>query len=465
MTAADLMGLLPLAILGFGAVAVLLTGAFLPQKWAHLLAFVVAAAAAVAAVCGPAESPAHQLGFLPSPFSSYFTAVFAIGAAVTLLLSLRYNERAGIKGEEYPATIIFGAFGMAAVAGATDFLILFLGLEGLTFAFYILSAIDRNSEASGEAGLKYLLNGAASAACNAFGIALVYAGTGTLELTAAVTASQGAFIPLAGWCFLLTGLAFKVSLVPFHLWTPDVYQGAPPPVAGFLSTGSKGATIAALILVAPALRGTVGDALWLLALLSMVGGNLAALRQRDIRRLLGYSSIGQMGYVALALVAGNADGTAAAAFYVGAYTAMNLAAFGAVAALGGPTSRYQVEDFRGWGYRRPLAAGVLALAMVALAGIPPTVGFTGKFAIFHAALTGGQAPLAIIGILSAAASVYFYLRVVVALYMKQEDYAPAPETASVAEACGLGVAAVAIVVLGVFPGPLFDLVGKIVRPF
>lgn len=460
MSGFDLLALMPLLILGCGSVIVLLAGAFLPQRVANVLAVIIAVAAAVSPAAVPAGS--GSLGFTLSRFSGFFTVLFATGAAVTLLLSLRYNDRAKIRGEEYPATVLFGAFGMATVAGATDFLILFLGLEGLTFAFYILAAIDRESEESGEAGLKYLLNGAASAACNAFGIALIYAATGTLTLTSAIIASHGNPLALAGWCFLLTGLAFKISLVPFHLWTPDVYQGAPPPVAGFLSTGSKGATVAALLVVAPALRGTLSEVLWWLALLSMVGGNLAALRQRDIRRLLGYSSIAQMGYVALALVAANREGTAAATFYVVAYTAMNLAAFGAIAAIGGPVGRYAVEDYRGWGYRRPFAGAVLALSMFALAGIPPTAGFTGKFAIFHAALTGGQVLLSVIGIISAAASVYFYLRVVVTLYLQSEKYVPAQEKPALAEGCGLALAAVVIVVLGVYPGPLLDLVRCVV---
>ena len=211
--------------------------------------------------------------------------------------------------------------------------------------------------------------------------------------------------------------------MPAHLWTPDVYEGAPAPVVAFLSTASKGGGIVFLLLLFPA-AGLVEPfrmPLWGLSLLSMVLGNLAALRQRNLKRMLAYSAIAQMGYVTLALLSGSGSGYGAAAFYLVAYTAMNLAAFGAIAALTGEEEPGELELYRGLGYSRPFPAGVLACAMLALAGIPPTAGFIGKFFIFAAALRGGEISLAVIGILSAAVSVFYYLRVVVNLYMRPAE--------------------------------------------
>jgi NADH-quinone oxidoreductase subunit N len=322
---------------------------------------------------------------------------------------------------------------------------------------------------SAEAGLKYLLLGAVAAAFIAFGIALIYAALGTLAITPALQGvlREGTANPvaLAGWGLLLSGLAFKVSLVPAHLWTPDVYQGGSTPVIAFLSTGSKAAAFAALFLLLPA-PGGVGilrTPLWWMAFLSMLVGNLAALRQENIKRMLAYSSIAQMGYVTLAFLTGSADGHMAALFYLVAYSAMNLAAFGAIASLAPAEGLETIDDYRGIGYDRPFQAGVLALAMFALAGIPPTAGFTGKFMIFAAVVRGGELPLAITGILTAAVSIYFYLRVVVSLYLRPAGAPVTASRATPAEGLALGVVGLAILILGIFPSPLLDLIYDILR--
>jgi NADH-quinone oxidoreductase subunit N len=348
---------------------------------------------------------------------------------------------------------------MVAVAGAANLLILFLGLESLTFAFYLLAAIDRDDPDSAEAGIKYLLIGGTAAAFTAFGLALIYAGSGTLDLSA-VAATGGNGLVLAGWGLLLVGLAFKVSLVPFHLWTPDVYEGAPTPVVAFLATGSKAAGVAALLI----LLGKSGTAflhgpLWLLACLSMVVGNLAALRQQNIKRMLGYSAIAQMGYVLLAILTGSSDGYEAAVFYMVIYSAMNLAAFGAVGALTGNDSGGLIDEFCGMGYHAPYRSAVLALAMLALAGIPPTAGFTGKFALFRAALMGGEIALSVVGMLTAAVSVYYYLRVVAALYLRPAGASvllPLP-TVTPATMIPLAVVAFLLFLLGIWPGFLLGI--------
>jgi NADH-quinone oxidoreductase subunit N len=408
MSVTDIWTFMPLLIIACGALAILLCGAAAPGRYGTAIGLAAALGAALCAILSPPGAPA--MGLALTPFARFFTVLFAVTAAATLLLSHDFNEREGISGEEYPATVLFALFGMVVLVAATNLLTLFLGLESLSFAFYILVAIDRERSVSAEAGLKYLLLGAIAAAFIAFGIALIYAGSGTLEINPAITGSvlPGATVDpliIAGWGFLLIGLAFKVSLVPVHLWTPDVYQGGPTPVIAFLSTASKGAALAAFLLL---LRGASGleflrTPLWCLSFLSMAVGNLAALRQENLKRMLAYSSIAQMGYVTLALLTGSREGFAAVVLYVAVYTAMNLAAFGAIASLAGSGGRMEeVADYRGLGHSRPLQGGILAFAMLALAGVPPTAGFVGKFFIFYAAIRGNELPLAVFGILTAA---------------------------------------------------------------
>jgi NADH-quinone oxidoreductase subunit N len=395
--------------------------------------------------------------------------LFSVTAVCSLLLSHDFNIRKGLGGEEYPATLLFALFGMTTIVCSVNLLTLVLGLEALSFAFYILVAYDRESEISSEAGLKYLLLGSIAAAFMAFGIALIYAGSGTLDIGPAMSGAAEGGIPsliTAGWGFLLLGLAFKVSLVPMHLWTPDVYQGGPTPVIAFLATASKGAALAAFLIL---LRGVSGlnslhAPLQALCFLSMAVGNLAALRQKNLKRMLAYSSVAQMGYVTLALLTGSSDGYAAVLLYIIVYTAMNIAAFGAIASLAGlGQPMEEIADYRGIGYRRPFQGGILALAMLALAGIPPTAGFVGKFFIFYAAIRGNEITLAIFGILTAAVSVYYYLRVVVNLYMHPAEAHSDPHPASPPEIVVLGFAGVAILVLGVWPQPLLEVIDKVLR--
>ena len=463
MTTVDLMALMPLIILTAGCLFCLLAGAVRPGFYLYRAAIAVACAALLWGVCVPAE--AVMPGLAVTRFSRVCSTFLYGTGIVALLLAAGYNRRRGIEGEEYPATLLFALVGMGATCAASNLLMLFLGLEAFTFAFYILVAIERGSGRGGEAGLKYLLNGTLSAAVMGMGMALVYAGSGTLKLAELVVAATepDPLLP-AGLGLILVGLAFKLSLVPAHLWTPDVYQGAPAPVTALLSTASKGAAIVAVLLLFPLLHAWQGgyDLLWILALLSMLAGNLAALMQSSIKRMLAWSSIGQMGYVALAFVAYPAGGDRAALLYAVAYAAAGLAAFGAVAVLSDGSERDDMDGYRGLGYRSPLAGAALALAMFSLAGIPPTAGFMAKFAVFSAALRAGEVTLALVGIAAALVAVFFYLRVVVVLYMKA-----APEQSAVlrppdlAEILGLGIPSVAMLLLGVYPQPLLDLLTKI----
>jgi len=461
VTLADIRIALPLLILAIGALLTLICGAVTrKQTIATTIAVLAAVGAGLAAMTAPAVLVAPSLGLSASGLTRLFIVCFALMSAAVLVLSSGYNVYRDIRGEEYPATILFATFGMVALACATNLLIIFLGLEAMTFGFYILVAIDREQRVSSEAGLKYLLLGAVSAAFLAFGIALLYCVAGTLgisEVMQRTLAGTPNPVALAGWACLLIGIAFKLSLVPAHLWTPDVYEAAPAPVVAFLSGASKAAAVLLLLLLLP----QAGDLailrvpLFALALFSMVVGNLAALRQNRVRRMLAYSSIAQMGYVALALLSHKGGGFQAAAFYAIAYGIMSLAAFGAIGILERNGCGANLDDYRGRGFSHPLAAGVLAIALFSLAGIPPTIGFTGKFLIFASAIRAGEIALAILGILTAAVSVYYYLRVVTALYLQRSEHEER-ERLGVFETAVLGLSSVLIILLGLFPSPLLD---------
>jgi len=460
VTVADFWIALPLLLLASGAILTLIIGGLTRNQAVGTVTGILAAVGAgLWSLRTPPALLAPLLGLSATGLARLFTAGFAFMAAAVLVFSEGYNRQRGITGEEYPATILFTTFGMVALASATNLLTLFLGLEAMTFGFYILAAIDRDRELSGEAGLKYLLMGAFSAAFLAFGIALLYCVAGTLAISDAVQLTLASRTPdpvaLAGWGCLLTGIAFKLSLVPAHLWTPDIYEAAPSPVVAFLSGGSKGASLLLLLLLLP----HAGDLAVLrvplvgLALLSMVLGNLAALRQSRVRRMLAYSSIAQMGYVVVALISHSGGGFRAAAYYAIAYGIMSLAAFGAISVLERGGCGAQLDDYRGAGHTNPLAAGVLALALFSLAGIPPTIGFTGKFLIFASAIRAGEIPLAIIGILTAVVSVYYYLRVMTALYLQSGETDRRGQT-GFPETVVLVLSSLLIILLGLFPSQL-----------
>lgn len=462
MTLADIGIALPLLILAIGALITLIEGAIKrDQARGTVIAIVTAVGAGLWSVHTPAVQLAPTLGLSAGGLTRLFTAFFACMSAAVLVFAKGYDTHRDIRGEEYPATILFTTFGMVALASATNFLILFLGLEAMTFGFYILAAIDRSRKVSSEAGLKYLLMGVLSAAFLAFGIALLYCIAGTLGIGEVMqrTLTDGARNPvaLAGWGCVLIGIAYKLSLVPAHLWTPDVYEAAPAPVVAFLSGGSKAAAVLLLLVLLP----NAGDLallripLFAMALFSMLVGNLAALRQTRVRRMLAYSSIAQMGYIVVALISHKGDGFQAAAFYAIAYGIMSLAAFGAIGALESNGCGATLDDYRGRGFTHPIAAGMLAIALFSMAGIPPTVGFTGKFLIFASAIRAGEFALAIIGILTAAVSVYYYLRIVTALYLQRSEDEKG-ESLGVLETTVLSISSALIILLGLFPSQLLD---------
>ncbi|WP_291316595.1 NADH-quinone oxidoreductase subunit N [Desulfuromonas sp.] len=468
MSLLELTSLLPVLILALGSTALLMAGAWWPASRSLLLTGVgiaLAAALHAALVTPPAAEVAGMFG--TGPYARFFTVLWSLAGALTLLLSLRYGPERNFPAGEYASLILFASAGMALLSSATSLVGVFLGLETFTLVFYILIAFHKESPDGAEAGLKYLVMGAVATGFLAFGIALIYAVSGTFHIPEAMAGlvADGRLRPLglAGWAMLVVALGFKISLVPFHLWTPDVYQGAPAPVTGILAAGSKGATVAALVplLSGPLTGGDLTPLLWLLSALTMLVGTLCALRQENLKRMLGYSSVVHMGYVLIGLIASGEIGESAVLFYLVSYTAATLGAFGTIASLSGPEGEPQdLSALRGLGYRHPYRAGALAVFLFSLAGIPPAAGFIGKFGIFYAAVKTGYVGLAILGALASLVSVAYYLRPVMAMFMTEEKGPEVPAGNS-AEHTALAACLAATLLLGILPGPLLDLIALV----
>jgi NADH-quinone oxidoreductase subunit N len=399
------------------------------------------------------QNPLVQL----DAFSSLMTAVIALAALLSCALAIYYLDELRINHGEYYALILLATSGMMLMISAVDFLAVFLGLELMSIPIYVMAGFDRRKLASNESALKYFLIGSFASAVLLYGIALLYGATGATSFEA-LRAGFDPESPLSaiGIGLVVVGFAFKISSVPFHQWTPDVYEGAPAAVTAFMSVTVKTAAVATLLRVVGLALGpldqTLVNVVWVLAALTMVVGNLMAVIQENVKRLLAYSSIAHAGYMLLGIVAGSAEGYSAVVFYLIAYTFMNLGAFGVVVALAQRGADCEkIESFAGLARTRPALAALMTLFMVALTGIPPTVGFFAKFNIFMAAVNAGQVPLAILGVLMSLVSVYYYLRIPVLMYMR-EPGAEAPRlTTSSGEILVLTVCAIAVLFLGVFP--------------
>ena len=393
--------------------------------------------------------------------------VFLGAAALTVLISFAYLEREQLLAPEYYVLLVFGTLGMMVMAGADDLMVIFLGLELMSIAAYVLAGFDRRRARSAEAALKYFLLGAFASGFLLYGIALVYGATATTNLgligaRISVMVQPGVMV-LAGLALLIVGFGFKIAAVPFHMWAPDVYDGAPTPVTAFMATGVKAAAFAALFRVMNQAFGAVAlwhEILWWLAVITMIGGNLFALAQRSLKRMLAYSSVAHAGYLLVAVTAGGAAGTSAFLVYVIAYTFMSLGAFAVLAAKGrAGESAVTIDDLAGLAGRRPGLAFALAVCMLSLLGLPGTAGFIGKWYILIAATGAGQNLLAAILVLTSVVSAGYYLPVIMAMYMKPELH----EGAHVDTRLDWwGRAAVVLVVagllvFGVWPNRLLDL--------
>lgn len=437
----------PLLIVVLTALAAMMTDVFVRHRGATAL---VSLGGIVAALAGALwlwvvpQADTFGSARMPAMLTSDALALVAVviilvTALLCLLMSGDWLRRQGLWHAEFYVLTLFAVAGMVLMVQAKELITIFIALETFSVSLYVLSAFARRRERSAEAGLKYLLLGAFASGFMLYGIALLYGATGKTHLDAIAAALRSGeaigILPAMGVGLLIVGLGFKVSAVPFHVWTPDVYEGAPTPVTAFMSVGTK---VAAFVAMARILNGGAADlaGVWApvvaaLAVATMVLGNTAALLQSDVKRLLAYSSIAHAGYILLGILAGSAS---AVMFYLTAYAAMNLGAFAVVMYMAGPGAEFtRTEDLKGLARRNPSVAGALAVFMFSLAGIPPLVGFFGKFQVFGAAVNAGYTGLVIVAVLASVASAYYYLRLLIYAFMHEpeEHVNPAPLSAGV----------------------------------
>jgi NADH-quinone oxidoreductase subunit N len=430
--AIGLVGFLPALLVGAFAIIVLMVDLFSPpgQPASSGVMALIGIGLAIWAAIRLWGSSAELFGgmIIVDMVSLLFQSIFLVVGFVTVLLSIRYAAAEGLEPGEYYALILFALLGAMLMASGGDLLIIFLGLEILSLAQYILAGMRHNVLKSSEAAMKYFLLGAFATGFLLYGIALLYGATGTTNLAGIVTAIREgglANYPLMtiGMGLLVVGFGFKIAAVPFHMWTPDVYEGAPTPITAFMSTGVKAAAFAALARVFVTalgdLQGSWAPIFWGMAVLTMTVGNLAAIAQQNIKRMLAYSSIAHAGYLLIALVAAGPVGLTGLLYYLLAYTFMNLGAFAVVVALEQREDRYlQLDEYSGLGFRYPLLGVAMALFMFSLSGLPPTAGFMAKFYVFSAAVEQGYIVLTVIGVLNSLISLYYYLRPIVFMYME-----------------------------------------------
>ncbi|HEX5949167.1 MAG TPA: NADH-quinone oxidoreductase subunit NuoN [Actinomycetota bacterium] len=463
--------ILPELILAGVAMLILLVDAARPSRGRSMavVAFVGIMAAAAVVVrqwLVPAADELTVLGGMVAVdrYALFFRLVILGCAALGVLLGAHYLERTGEGRGEYYALLLFATSGMTLLAAAADLIVVFLALEVLSLSLYVLAGFSWRRLASQEASLKYFLLGAFSSAFFLYGIALAYGATGTTSLGGIAEALTGpgvsTALALAAGAFLLVGFSFKVAAVPFHMWTPDVYQGAPSPVTGFMAAGTKVAGFAALLRVTTVALGPVSwellPALVAVSAVTMVVGSVLAIAQDDVKRMLAYSSIAHAGFVLVGVAAGNQEGVAGSMFYLVAYAAMILGAFAVVIVVSrtgeGHTS---LRSYRGLARRSPLLGALLALFLLSLAGIPPTAGFIAKVLVFEAAIRAGLEGLVVVAVLASVVAAFFYIRLIVLAYMEDEETAERVP-AEAAPGIALAVTAAVTLVLGVLPGLLLD---------
>ncbi len=399
------------------------------------------------------DHPMYQL----DPFSSLVTAVVALSALLSCALSIAYLSELRINHGEYYALIMLSVSGMMLMIAAVDLIAVFLGLELMSIPIYVLAGFDRRKLRSNESALKYFLIGSFASAILLYGMALLYGVSGATSFEA-IRAGFDPENPIAlvGLGLVVVGFSFKISMVPFHQWTPDVYEGAPSAVTAFMSVTVKIAAFAALIrLLAMAfdpLDESLEGIFWVLSALTIVVGNIMAIIQENVKRMLAYSSIAHAGYLMIGLVTGTLQGYSAMIFYLIAYTFMNLGAFGVVVVLANRGNDCErIASFAGLARTRPVLAALMTLFMLSLAGIPGTAGFMGKFRIFIAAVNAGDIWLLIIGVLMSVVSVYYYLRIPVLMYMKDPGDEPHRMEIASGEGAVLVFCAFAVIALGLFP--------------
>ena len=473
MTSAELITLLPLIILSAGVVANMLVVAFYRNhRLTMVLSLVVLALAFLSlAVASSSTSPQVTTLLTLDRYALFYMGLLLATTFATVGLSYGYFKVRQGNREEFYILLLLGTLGAAVLVASTHFASFFLGLEILSVALYALIAYPRFRGHSLEAGLKYLILAGASAAFLVFGMALIYAGTGTLEFSRIASLFQStlpgvsSIWALAGLGMLVVGMGFKLAVVPFHLWTPDVYEGAPAPVSGFVATVSKGAVVALLLRFFLQLDFSSHSSLFLvfslIAVASMCIGNLLALFQTNVKRILAYSSIAHLGYLLVAFLASGALALTAVAFYLVAYFVTTLGAFGVITVVSGEErDADRIEDFRGLFWHHPWLGGVFTAMLLSLAGIPLTAGFIGKFYLVLAGVGSALWLLVVVLVLTSGIGLFYYLRVILPLYEQPSAEEPVRLTPSIPVVGGMVVAALTLLLvwLGVLPAHLMEMI-------
>lgn len=468
----DLLSILPLVIVAGWATVLVIVDLFIPKERKGITAALAAlglVAAAVATILQFGQSKTLFGGMLLlDGFASFLQILFLGAGLIAIAQAFDYLRRREIERGEYYTLLMFSISGMMLMSMAGDLIVIFIALELLSIPLYVLSGFARPQPISEEAALKYFILGAFASGFMVYGIALIFGATATTSLAGILSAfAAGSGVPilaLVGGGLVLVGLGFKVAAVPFHMWTPDVYVGAPTSVTAFMSVGAKAGGFAALlrILIAafPAAAAAWGPVTMWIAALTMTWGNVAAIAQSNIKRMLAYSSIAHAGYIFMALPSAAVAGVApeavrGALFYLMAYAITNLGAWGVVLAMEkAEGAGLEIDDYAGLGKRRPIMALAMALFMLSFTGVPPTVGFIGKFYLFRAAIDANLIWLALVGVITSLISAYYYLRVVVVMYMRPGE--PETQTEPLLNST-VWLAAVGTFVFGVLPGPLLAL--------
>ncbi len=461
--------ILPLVVVGAGILISLVLEMYSKKSekilpWFSIVIFLAAGVYSLLSIDDTTTAFNNMISIGGNAHIFYF--IFNIGAALVCLLSIDYIKKYGVYYGEYYILIQSSVLGMMLMAGAKDLLVIFLGLEIMSVSFYVLAGLNRKRLSANEASLKYFLLGAFASGFVVYGIALIYGSAQTTSLdiiTSRFTALSSNLLFIVGVLLFLVGFSFKIAAFPFHMWVPDVYQGSPTTIAGLFSTGGKAAAFSSILITLIAIftnsaQNVFAPYLSVIATLSMLFGSIVAIAQEDIKRMLAYSSISHAGYLTIGLAAGNQDGMSGIIFYLTAYTFMNLGAFGIIALIEGEDeSNLTISSYAGLSSRKPLLAGLLALFMFSLAGIPPFAGFFGKYYIFIAAIKSNLTWLAIVGVISSAISVYFYLRMVVLMYFKEST----SEITFYHSRTGLIaviISSILVVLLGIFPGSVLQFI-------
>ncbi|MBN9039911.1 MAG: NADH-quinone oxidoreductase subunit N [Rhizobiales bacterium 62-47] len=458
----SLLPVLPEIVLAVGAMALLMLGAYRGQRATPLvvaLAVVLLALTGVLEICLPAGKHVTFGGsFIVDNYARFLKVLALIGSAATLLLSLEFLGHESRRIFEYAILILISTAGMMVLISAGDLIMLYLGLELMSLALYVVAASNRDNVKSTEAGLKYFVLGALSSGMLLYGMSLIYGFTGTVSFAGVAAAAKAGSIGVAfGIVFLLAGLCFKVSAVPFHMWTPDVYEGAPTPVTAFFASAPKVAAMAVFVRVVlsafPNVMHEWQQIVVFVAIASMALGSFAAIGQRNIKRLMAYSSIGHMGFALVGLAAGTAEGAQGVVLYLAIYVAMTLGSFAVIITMKrNGQAVEQISDFAGLSRTNPVLAFFFAMLLFSLAGVPPLAGFFAKFYVFIAAIKAGLFTLSVVGVLCSVVGAFYYLNIIKVMYF--DEPAGAVDPMRIELRTVLAIAGIFNLLFFVYPGPL-----------